>query len=279
MEHFAFPPKYIIPSLDEIIQPQYTLCNCGPYNRSAFVAYLARYHCMENLDFIVELDRFLASIAKIDTSSPQNTNESTASLRHRDNVAHHWCIIYNVFLEQDAIKEVNVPCCLRSPLSPDTLPHPSEVMKMRSVIYDLLLDRYNDFVVSVRASCTGSARRRRLECVPPEYGSVNTSAPATIPGSFAYFPTSPQLAPPVSVQLFLPPPPSSASHHDSRNHSSASDTNTDISASREGSQGTLSTTRSSSRGSLIASFVDSGFKKAVKKFRLRRALDLEEYRV
>lgn len=297
MDQFHFAPKHQIPLLEEMIHLLLPLPDCGPYNRLAFVAYLARHHCMENLDFIVELDRLVPILQQADNSA----EFSTENIRRQDALLRHWRVLYSVFLEEDAMKEVNVPCALRASLGPESLPPMALLARLRSNIYDILVDRYNDFVLVTRQlSSDAAVRRRRLEAVPPELADPNFG-----PSPPSYF-LLPVLPPRPTRQRLLPagaeprpynlgPGPSAAPEngptaHDldllpwpvpgrtrelmpeltagsfRRAYSSGSEAN----SSRANSK---SSDGSSLRSSL-ALLVDLGVKKAVRRLRSRRASDL-----
>lgn len=241
MDTFKF--GYTIPSLDEIIAPDAHIADCGPYNRSSFVEFLAYSHCMENLEFVIELDKLLANMRQ---QRDDAVLMSDASIRHALLLLHQWSVIYRIFLTHDAIKEVNVACASRSRLHPEVLPAPAELLPLRAGVYELLLDSYNEFVAHTRETKKdGTVRRRRLELVPPDH-----HYPSLVPHV-----ASPSDATDIRQQwdrALL------EFEHTKTDRSSPTSLAEDaaLPRSRNGSAGTIST-RPSSRGLSIGSIVDN----------------------
>lgn len=279
MESFGFPRQYTIPTLDEIISPHTHLTDCGPYNRGSFVHFLSNSHCMENLEFVVELDRFL-----------QNSHHAASakdfcddSIRDHDRLNHQWLVIFRVFLRPDAIKEVNVSYQIRRNLHEEVIPPHKELLHIRSLIYELLLDSFNEFVNYTRESTNDrTTRRRRLEIVPPEFKTSGGDRSNNYAVVFENVPRS--------LFLHLEHRPSQLSAQWDKaldeleqskdavgvqTHSvTGTDLVLDLPRSRTALAGTIST-RTSSRGSSIGSLVDnikdySGWK-TMKKLRFRRS--------
>lgn len=273
MEAKYFSPKYVVPSLDELISPE-SPAHLGPYNRSAFVEFLLLSHCMENLEFILEIDKFLAKARLLHEESAAYMNDSV--IHKTQALAHHWSIIYKVFLNCEGVKELNVPCKNLEHFQAEVVPSTKELLAVRKIVYELLSGNYNDFVHYKRELQLDSTRvRRTLEIVAPE--TVVGLAPEMHHPRVARHNSTCCLQNPcallaqwdkaldeyetktdASVQVFLP-------------------------QNRAGSTGTLSSTsRGSSIGSL-GSIIDnikdySGWKKTVKKLRTRRA-SLEKHEV
>lgn len=274
MEKFNFHRPYTIPSLDEMLSPDTAIADCGPYNRSAFAEFLAYSHCMENLEFILELDKFLRRARDYLNDA---VLMSDRSIRTHAQLQHQWGLIHHIFLTNDAIKEINVPCVIRNSFQPDVLPSKAEVLPIRGMVYELLLDSYNEFVSYTREStndCT--TRRRRLELVPPEMSHA-----APVPHDYGN--SAPRL---LSISCQEQKALDLRQQWDKAlldfelsktEHSSPSSTSVEATVSlprsRNGSAGTIST-RPSSRGSSIGSIVDNlkdYSNKTIKKFRIRRA--------
>lgn len=276
MENFDFPRQYTIPSLDEIISPNTYLADCGPYNRGLFVQFLLNSHCMENLEFVVELDRFLANMSAAGGDSLPPLENSR--------LLHQWSVIYKVFLQHDAIKEINVACETRREVHETTLPSQRQVARLRALIYELLLDSYNEFVSYTReATNDRTTRRRRLEIVPPEFKTApqhDRSYPVVfenVPRSLASLPDEKPSQLRAQWDRALDQLESTKDGPSVLVHAySGSELTLDLSRSRTALAGTIST-RNSSRGSSIGSIVDNlkdytGWK-TVKKLRFRRSLN------
>lgn len=145
-----------IPSLDEIVGAA-PIANCGPYTREAFTAYLCQTHCVENYEIVQSLDQLLVK-------------------------RRHWPSIYAEFIEPDSEKEVNIPHKLRDTLHPDVEPSRAELLLLRNVVFELLLDNYNEFVLHTRERTNDTTtQRRRLELVPPEIGTPAAPQPQLRP--------------------------------------------------------------------------------------------------
>lgn len=165
----------LIPPLEEIVAPD-PPANCGPYSRANFVAYLAAAHCTENLEFVVELDRLHADLQNCQKSetvhtSPGNSPDVSPGSEPSafDSLTHQWLVLHKVFIAKDLIKEVNIPWTLRLSLHPTQLPLAPKLAQARCIVYELLLDSYNEFIFHTR-ECTNDSTtiRRRLEAVAPE---------------------------------------------------------------------------------------------------------------
>lgn len=123
---------------------------------------------MENLEFIIELDRFVANWSHL---SPELLYDDQIRLNGR--LLHQWSNIYETFLQHDAPKEINISCGSRRDFCGETLPSHRQLVTIRKLIYELLLDNYNEFVSYTReATNDRTARRRRLEIVPPEFKTL-----------------------------------------------------------------------------------------------------------
>lgn len=255
-----------IPPLEEIVAPETALANCGPYSRANFVAYLAAAHCTENLEFVVEIDRFYAAMARAGEES----------------LAHQWRVLHKVFIAKDLIKEVNIPWTLRCLLLPETLPLPAEVVQTRSVVYELLLDSYNEFILHTRESTNDSTTlRRRLEAVPPDqpwlpHADVGPCVPCTVGETEYHRPSAAGLKDQWEKALLdFEVGKSDVNEVTHAEQPSLNSSNCGLLRSRNGSDGTVSLSRTS-RCSSIGSVVEGikgylGFKKAVR--RLRRGSD------
>lgn len=235
---------------------------------------------MENLEFVVELDRFLQNAH--DVTSPQLLSDS--AIMENDRLLHQWRVMHKVFLQDDAIKEINIPYLIRQDLHGEILPSEKQLCHIRGLIYELLLDSFNEFVNHTREMNNDrSTRRRRLEIVPPEF---KTSLPTSDKNCAVVFENVPRsLFPHASEHK----PAELRAHWDkaleqfeqnkelvgvSVHVLSRTELNVDLPRSRTALSGTIST-RASSRGSSIGSIVDnikdySGWK-TMKKLRFRRS--------
>lgn len=123
---------------------------------------------MENLEFIVELDRFVANWSNI---SPELLHDDQIRLNSR--LLRQWSNIHETFLQHDAPKEINISCGSRRDFCGEVLPSHKQLVCIRKLIFELLLDNYNEFVSYTReATNDRTACRRRLEIVPPEFKTL-----------------------------------------------------------------------------------------------------------
>lgn len=137
---------HIIPSLDELLHEK---SEDVYYNRANFVAYLTNIHCLENLEFIMDLNEYLH----------KKTDD--------------WRPIHEKFLRPNAPSEINLPFKLKELLIGKTtaekaagVPGPTEeiLVKVKRFVYDdVLINLYNEFVKYMRGKSGESVYRRRSE--------------------------------------------------------------------------------------------------------------------
>lgn len=221
---------HLIPTLDEVI----TDSNIGTYyNRSNFSDFLSNMHCLENLEFILEVGNYLELLTEYDRKC-------------------YWKIIYKNFIEEESPKEINLQYSIKKNLSEQELPSVRCLLSARLVIYEILLDSYNEFIKHIRLT-TNDISRRKSEITAPEtpsYGKVNI---------------------PRSASIDSPPDVGICKLAD------FAQTSYDIEQPLTPTKSQKDST-SSSRGSSIGSIVENlkhndymNFKKTVKKFRIRRS--------
>lgn len=148
-------PCYSIPTLDQVIKDDH-LGDCGPYNRTSFLRFMRTSHCMENLEFFVEVDRLLRSL-----SSQSEAYLSNSSILKNLELEKHWLLIYRLFLARNSAKEVNLPHKVALRFLPHILPSNPDLIIIRKLGYELLMDTYNDFISYTRESINDRTTRRR----------------------------------------------------------------------------------------------------------------------
>lgn len=242
----------VIPLLDDVLAATAPDPSHGPYNKVNFVQFLSSSHCLENLEFIVELDCFQRLLGPVDPLT-------------------HWRIIYRAFFLDDLLKEINLPHVIKCRFSEDAMPLDADLACARNIIYELLLDSYNEFIKHTKATQDGANFRRRLEIIPPELppqsaGRKLHSKPP-IPRSVQLL-DSPETLP---VEQFVDETPLLT-----RNNSTATNLLSPTLAN--------SNLNASSRGSSIGSIVEGlknndhiNWVKAVRKFKFRRFLNDMDY--
>lgn len=115
----------VIPSIEEVLSG----LSQPPYTRNHFLQYLLQRHCLENLEFYIEIERFL---------------QLTDSLEKEYN----WKFLYNHFIEVDSPKEINLPCLVRTHFSLDLVPTSKDLRDASKVVFDYLHENFVGFVSS-----------------------------------------------------------------------------------------------------------------------------------
>lgn len=117
----------------------------------SFNNYLASIHCQENLQFIIELNKFMTS-----SSSSSSSSKSTSSLSQ-------WQQIYSKFLIAESEWEVNLPSRLSSNLHFAQYPNESTLHNCKLyIINELLQNLYHEYLKTVTKNKCGLYRRRSV---------------------------------------------------------------------------------------------------------------------
>lgn len=241
----------VIPLLDEVLSATAPEPSHGPYNKVNFVQFLSSSHCLENLEFIVELDSFQRLLGAVDHQA-------------------HWRIIYRAFFLVDLLKEVNLPHAIRCRFSDAEMPQNADLACARTIIYELLLDSYNEFIKHTKATQDGANYRRKLEIIPPELPPVASGRKPhykPIPRSIQLV-DSPETLP---VDQFADDTPLLT-----RNNSTA----TNLLSPTLANLNLNASSRGSSIGSIVEGLKNSdhiNWVKAVRKFKFRRFLNDMDY--
>lgn len=108
-----------------------------PWTLSAFMAYLSSNHCMESLEFTLDLQRYAAIYDQI-------LADNAASLDGNAQLGHLWDKLINVYVAPCSPREINIPSpvrdrLLRIPARPEP-PHPSALEEAGRIIHDLMND-------------------------------------------------------------------------------------------------------------------------------------------
>lgn len=264
-------PILIIPSLDDILENTIESSNT-PYNRVNFVKFLSLSHCLENLEFIIELNNFIKLLGN--ESGPHNYNLI------------NWQMIYKNFLLEDSLKEINIPYHLKNQFNYDDIPPVPSLLKIKSVIFELLHDSYNEFIKYVKANKINNANnyRRKSEIVPPEFNDSFPPFNKIIPRSSSNV-IEDDLAPISSLNE------TNLSRYNQNNHpptqppalqqqqNTPASSSSDHTSSRHNSAPSSSSSRGSSLGSIVENLKNHEYvnwKKTVKKFKIRRHLNDEQ---
>ncbi|GEQ70391.1 hypothetical protein JCM33374_g4068 [Metschnikowia sp. JCM 33374] len=118
MTPISFLPTNFIPSLDEIIHADHLAGQSGPYNKAAFVEFLRLSHCGENLEFILDVDKYISRFCQAE-NMPFLDDEA---IMENSRLVSFWREIYHTYISRTAPQEVNVPGKLLDVFSAETLP-------------------------------------------------------------------------------------------------------------------------------------------------------------
>lgn len=228
-----------VPSLEDIINDK----SVGPFNKRNLVQYLSNSHCLENYEFVVFMNKFLA-----ETRSVEKRNA--------------WQYIVMTFVLEDALKEINLPCSVRNGLLECDGEYPSEdlALKAKMIIYDLLCDSYHEFVKLMKLQIQADCYKHKPHGCSREAGELENHSICFRPKGHSF-----------AFELFSPLSSSQAVEFDDTDVNEITHTNS-MGTSRHNSTG--------SRGSSIGSLVDSlknndlvNWRKTVKKLKIRRFLN------
>jgi hypothetical protein len=108
-----------------------------PWTLSAFMAYLSTNHCMESLEFTLDLQRYAAIY-------DQNLADHPSSLESNAQLGHLWDKLINVYVAPCSPREINIPSpvrdrLLRIPARPEP-PHPRALEEAGRIIHELMND-------------------------------------------------------------------------------------------------------------------------------------------
>ncbi|CEJ92182.1 hypothetical protein VHEMI07851 [[Torrubiella] hemipterigena] len=108
----------------------------APWTLAAFMAYLSQNHCMETLEFTLDLQRYAQFHDEYMSVDPtdKESHERACTL---------WERLIQVYIVPCAPREINIPSRVRDRLlamaGPDP-PHPSELNEAGRIIYELMND-------------------------------------------------------------------------------------------------------------------------------------------
>lgn len=109
-----------------------------PWTLSAFMAYLSTNHCMESLEFTLDLQRYAAIYDQ------HLASDHPASLDSNAQLGHLWDKLINVYVAPCSPREINIPSpvrdrLLRIPSRPEP-PHPRTLEEAGRIIHELMND-------------------------------------------------------------------------------------------------------------------------------------------
>ena len=109
-----------------------------PWTLTAFTAYLSQNHCMETIEFTLDLQRYAAvhdQILADKTADPTSADQQLSAL---------WDKLMQVYIVPCSPREINIPSrvrdrLLRLPSQPEP-PHPRELEEAGRIIHELMND-------------------------------------------------------------------------------------------------------------------------------------------
>lgn len=128
-----------VPSLQDILFDKSN--EKTPYNKHNFIRYLSSIHCLENYEFIIEVNKFNKLLKD--------------SGRDKEKVL-KWNGIVKQYLLDDSPKELNLSYQVKSNLFKHKIPTNDSLKKAYKIIYELLLDSYNQFISVTKKQYHGS---------------------------------------------------------------------------------------------------------------------------
>jgi hypothetical protein len=122
-----------LPTLNQIL-----LDNAPPpWTLNAFMVYLSEKHCMENLEFILDSDRYTAIYSQL-AAEKSHSRQSTKQ------VCGLWEKLMQTYIVPHALREINIPSDIRDQLlrvsRRECPPHPSKLNEANQIILELIND-------------------------------------------------------------------------------------------------------------------------------------------
>ena len=114
------------------------LSNCAPppWTLSAFTAYLSQNHCLENLEFSMDAERYREKYLSLTKNSRKPTAEEARYTRGL------WQRLIDAYIIPDGPREINLPSSVRDRLlsvpNHTTPPPPEELASAVKIIYNLM---------------------------------------------------------------------------------------------------------------------------------------------
>jgi len=155
-----------------------------PWTLSAFTAYLSQNHCMETLEFTLDLQRYAAVHDQIQAegSSDPQANAQLCAL---------WDKLMQVYIAPCSPREINIPSrvrdrLLRLPGKPEP-PHPKELEEAGRIVHELMNDSLLvPFLESVSTLSLDATAHERSPKYPPylDVGRVGGGSRSASTGHF-----------------------------------------------------------------------------------------------
>lgn len=173
------------PSLRDIL----TNAAPPPFSLGAFMAFLSQNHCLETLEFTMDVERYRSAYSDL------LTEQSGGSAEAHEHVCSLWQKLMNAYILPHGPREVNLPAHVRDRLlslpATDVPPNPSELDEAARIVYELMNDSVlGPFLASASASLDGMVSPDAQD--PARQGRPRNWAPKDAPSSPEEFGRSPR---------------------------------------------------------------------------------------
>ncbi|KAI4098882.1 MAG: hypothetical protein L6R37_006245 [Teloschistes peruensis] len=111
-----------------------------PWTLSAFTAYLSQNHCLENLEFTMDAERYRDRYRTV--AGQMNGKAMNVELKECNYIRMLWKRLMDAYIVQDGPREINIPSDVRESLlslpNHTAPPPPDELDAAAKIIYDLM---------------------------------------------------------------------------------------------------------------------------------------------
>lgn len=131
----SLKPCFKYPSLDDILENK----SAQPYSLSSFIGFLAHNHCLETLEFTLDVAKY-ADLFYSSETSPESLQLM-------------WRSIIDTYIRTDSPKELNLPAEVKSSLTLATKPSPLLLHSTVDMVKDMMKeDAYLSFINAAKCS-------------------------------------------------------------------------------------------------------------------------------
>ncbi|KAL8798453.1 MAG: hypothetical protein Q9223_007913 [Gallowayella weberi] len=128
-----FPPR---PTLSDVLSNS----SPPPWTLSAFTAYLSQNHCLENLEFTMDAERYRDRYRVV--AEQMNGKPMGAESKECNYIRMLWKRLMDAYITPDGPREINIPSDVRESLlslpNDSAPPSPEELDAAAKIIYDLM---------------------------------------------------------------------------------------------------------------------------------------------
>ncbi|KAL8737502.1 MAG: hypothetical protein Q9181_001632 [Wetmoreana brouardii] len=128
-----FPPR---PTLSDVLSNS----SPPPWTLSAFTAYLSQNHCLENLEFTMDAERYRDRYRVV--AGQMNGKPMSVESKECNYIRMLWKRLMDAYIIPDGPREINIPSDVRESLlsqhNHSTPPSPEELSAATKIIYDLM---------------------------------------------------------------------------------------------------------------------------------------------